>query len=198
MRQIYEGKLEELQDVDDQVGRVLKVLRRTGQLKRTWIFFISDNGYLLGEHRLLHKKQPYEESAGVPFVVRGPGVEPRTVAALVSQVDLMPTTLDVVGLDPDAGRDLDGRSMLEPLRSGDWSAWRRRLIVENTHLEWALLREGSHAYIEHHGTGEWELYDLARDPHQLTSLRDADVSEWARKTDQLASSRGLALRALEQ
>ena len=55
MRQIYEGKLEELQDVDDQVGSVLKVLRRTGQLRRTWIFFISDNGYLLGEHRLLHK-----------------------------------------------------------------------------------------------------------------------------------------------
>ena len=42
----------------------------------------------------------------------------------------MPTTLDVAGLDPDAGRDLDGRSMLEPLRSGDWSAWRRRLLVE--------------------------------------------------------------------
>ena len=198
MRQIYEGKLEELQDVDDQVGSVLKVLWRTGQLRSTWIFFISDNGYLLGEHRLLHKEQPYEESAGVPFVVRGPGVEPRTLAALVSQVDLMPTTLDVAGLDPDAGRDLDGRSMLEPLRSGDWSAWRRRLIVENTNLEWALLREGSHAYIEHYGTGEWELYDLARDPHQLASLRDADVSEWARKTGQLARSQGVALRALEQ
>jgi N-acetylglucosamine-6-sulfatase len=197
-QQIYEGKLEELQDVDDQVGSVLKVLWRTGQLRRTWIFFISDNGYLLGEHRLLHKEQPYEESAGVPFVVRGPGVEPRTVAALVSQVDLMPTTLDVAGLDPDAGRDLDGRSMLEPLRSGDWSAWRRRLIVENTNLDWALLREGSHAYIEHHGTGEWELYDLAHDPHQLASLRDADVSEWASKTGQLARSQGLALRALEQ
>ena len=115
-----EGKLEELQDLDDQIGRILDVLRRTGQLRRTWIFFVSDNGYLLGEHRLLRKQQPYEESAGIPFVVRGPGVEPR-VEALVSQVDLMPTTFDIAGLDPDAGRDLDGRSMLEPLRSGDWS-----------------------------------------------------------------------------
>ena len=152
MRQLYEGKLEELQDVDDQIGRVVKVLRRTGQLGRTWIFFISDNGYLLGEHRLLHKKQPYEESAGIPFVVRGPGVEPRTVNALVSQLDLMPSTLDVAGLDPDTGRALDGRSMLEPLKSGDWSAWRRRRLVENPNLGWALLREGSHAYIAH-GTG---------------------------------------------
>ena len=69
-----EGKLEELQDLDDQIGRVLNVLWRTGQLARTWIFFVSDNGYLLGEHRLVHKEQPYEESAGIPFVVRGPGV----------------------------------------------------------------------------------------------------------------------------
>ena len=198
MQKIYEGKLEELQDVDDQIGRVLDVLRDTGQLRRTWIFFVSDNGYLLGEHRLLSKSQPYEEAAGVPFVVRGPGVEPATVDALVSQVDLMPTTLDIAGLDPDTGRDLDGRSMLEPLRSGDWSSWRRRLIVENTHLDWALLREGSHAYVEHRDAGEWELYDLARDPHQLASLRDADVSEWARKTGELWGSQGRALRRLEQ
>ena len=197
MRKIYEGKLEELQDVDDQIGEVLDVLRRTGQLRRTWIFFVSDNGYLLGEHRLLHKSQPYEEATGIPFAVRGPGVEPRSVDALVSQVDLMPTTLDVAGLDPDAGRDLDGRSMLEPLRSGDWSAWRRRLLVENTNLDWAMIREGSRAYVEHHGTSEWELYDLASDPHQLTSLRDIDVTDLSRTAGELFRSQGLALRALE-
>jgi arylsulfatase A-like enzyme len=197
MRQIYEGKLEELQDVDDQIARVLDVLRRTDQLRRTWIFFVADNGYLLGEHRLLSKSQPYEEAAGIPFVVRGPGVEPATADALVSQVDLMPTTLDIAGLDPDAGRDLDGRSMLVPLRSGDWSTWRRRLIVENTHLDWALLREDSYAYVEHRDAGEWELYDLASDPHQLASQRDADVSEWARKTAELWGSAGRALRRLE-
>ena len=99
MRRLYEGKLEELQDVDDHIGDVLDVLRRTGQLARTWIFVVSDNGYLLGEHRLFHKSQPYEEAAGIPFVVRGPGVEPRATDALVSQVDLMPTTLDIAGLD---------------------------------------------------------------------------------------------------
>ena len=197
MRRIYEGKLEELQDVDDQVAKVLDVLRETGQLRRTWIFFVSDNGYLLGEHRLMHKSQPYEEAAGIPFVVRGPGVEPRAVDALVSQVDLMPTTLAVAGLDPDAGRELDGRSMLEPLRSGDWSGWRRRLLVENTHLQWAMLREGSSAYVEHLDEAEHELYDLDRDPHQLDSIRDTDVTELARRTGVLAGARGRALRVLE-
>ncbi len=198
MRKIHEGKLEELQDVDDHVDRLLDALRRTRQLRRTWIFFVSDNGFLLGEHRLFSKSQPYEEAAGVPFVARGPGVAPRTVDALVSQVDLMPTTLDIAGLDPDAGRELDGRSMLGPLRSGDWSSWRRRLLVENTNLDWAMLREGSHSYIEHPRTGEWELYDLESDPHQLTSLRDADVSERSRRLGELIRTQGRDLRRFEQ
>jgi len=65
-------------------------------------------------------------------------------------------------------------------------------------LDWALLREGSTAYVEHRDAGEWELYDLANDPHQLASLRDADVSEWARKTGELWGSQGRDLRRLEQ
>jgi N-acetylglucosamine-6-sulfatase len=198
MRKLYEGKLEELQDVDDQIGKVLDTLRSTDQLRRTWIFFVSDNGYLLGEHRLLSKSQPYEEAAGIPFVVRGPGVRTATVDALVSQVDLMPTALDIAGVDPDTGRELDGRSMLGPLRSGDWSSWRRRLLIENTHLDWSLLREGSRAYVEHAGTGEWELYDLERDPHQLASIGDADVSEMSQRLGLLVGTKGLALRTQEQ
>ena len=193
-----EGKLEELQDLDDQVGQLLDVLSRTGQLDRTWIFFVSDNGFLLGEHRLFRKEQPYEESAGIPYVVRGPGVARSTRDAFVSQVDLMPTTLDIAGLDPDADRELSGRSMLQPLLTGVWSSWRRRLLVENTHLEWAMLRQGSEAYIDHYGRGEWELYDLATDPHQLASRGDADVTELAAQVSLMRQARGRELRALEE
>ena len=197
MRRVLEGKLEELQDLDDQIGRLLTLLWKTGQLERTWIFLVSDNGYLLGEHRLFHKEQPYEESSGIPYVVRGPGVAPGTRSALVSQVDLMPTTLDIAGLDPDAGRDLSGRSMLRPLRTGDWGRWRRRLLVENPHLGWAMLREGSTAYIEHYERGEWELYDLESDPHQLHSRQRADVTELSRRLTALRQSQGKELRARE-
>ena len=198
MQAALEGKLEELQDLDDQMGLLLDLLWRTDQLDRTWIFFVSDNGFLLGEHRLSAKEQPYEESAGVPYVVRGPGVEPGVRDALVSQVDLMPTTLEIAGLDPDAGRELSGRSMLGPLRTGDWSTWRHRLLVENTFLDWAMLRQGPTAYIEHHERDEWELYDLATDPHQLVSRRDADVTQLSARVTQMRSARGRALRALEE
>ncbi|KRE99262.1 hypothetical protein ASG88_16215 [Nocardioides sp. Soil777] len=198
MRDVREGKLEELRDLDDEIGRLLDVLWRTDQLSRTWVFFVSDNGYLLGEHRLFRKEQPYEESAGIPYVVRGPGVAPGTSSAFVSQVDLMPTALDIAGLDPDEGRELSGRSMLQPLRTGDWSSWRRRLLVENTNLDWAMLREGSEAYVEHHETDEWELYDLAADPHQLASIADADVTEQSALVTAMRQARGRALRDLEE
>ena len=198
MKRVLEGKLEELQDLDDQIGKILDLLRNTDQRRRTWIFLISDNGYLLGEHRLFRKEQPYEESAGVPFVARGPHVAPAVVDALVSQVDLMPTTLDIAGLDPDSGRDLDGRSLLTPLITGDWTSWRRRLLIENPQLGWALLREGSTAYIEHDRTGEWELYNLERDPHQLNSRGNADVRRLSQRLDRLRNASGTTLRALEE
>ncbi len=151
MRRIWEGKLEELRDVDDELRDLMGLLADTGQLDNTVIMMVSDNGYLLGEHRLFQKKQPYEESTGIPFVVRGPGFAAGTSPkALVSQVDLMPTTLAAAGLDPDAHRALDGRSMLENLRSGDWSNWRRRLLSEDPKAGWAQLREGDLAYIDYY------------------------------------------------
>ncbi|GAA2156642.1 sulfatase [Nocardioides koreensis] len=204
MRRIWEGKLEELRDVDDEVRELMVTLADTGQLEDTVIIMVSDNGYLLGEHRLFQKKQPYEESTGIPFVVRGPGFATGAPRALVSQVDLMPTTLAIAGLDPDAGRALDGRSMLANLRSGDWSDWRRRLLSENPKQGWAQLREGNLAYIDYYAHDAAELYDLRKDPHQMRSVpasasaRAASVRSRARReVDALRGAGGLELRALE-
>ena len=87
--------------------------------------------------------------------------------------------------------------MLRPLRTGDWGRWRRRLLVENPHLGWAMLREGSTAYIEHYERGEWELYDLESDPHQLHSRQRADVTELSRRLIALRQAQGKELRARE-
>ena len=199
MRTVWEGKLEELRDLDDQIRKLVKVLRTTGQLDNTVILFVSDNGYMLGEHRLFRKEQPYEESAGVPFIARGPGFVPGVSDALVSQVDLMPTTLEAAGLEPDAGRALDGRSLLPHLRSGDWSSWRRRLLVENPNLGWALLREGQRAFIHQYQRGGRELYDLADDPYQMRSLhRQVDTDRYLETTNALRDAAGRQLRALEE
>jgi arylsulfatase A-like enzyme len=116
----------------------------------------------------------------------------------VSQVDLMPTTLQVAGLDPDDGRDLDGRSLLPQLLSGDWSGWRRRLLVENPNLGWAMLREGQMSFIHQYERGDLELYDLADDPYQLRSLhRTIDTGDHLARLLALRTAAGRPLRALE-
>ena len=198
MRAAWEGKLEELQDTDDHIAQILDALAATNQLDRTYIFFVSDNGFLLGEHRMFAKGKAFEESSGIPFVVRGPGVSVGTGGALVSQVDLMPTTLAIAGVDPDAGRPLDGRSMLGPLSSGDWSGWRRRLLVEHPKLGWAMLRERSLAFVDHYEAGEQELYDLATDPYQLRSrARDTDTTAMTARLTAMRTAGGVQLRELE-
>lgn len=199
----WEGKLEELQDVDDQAGQIFDVLNNIGAMPNTFIFFLSDNGHMLGEHRLWKKEVAYEESAGVPFVVRGPGITPAASACteMVNSVDLMPTTLDIAGLDPDEGRVLDGRSMLGPLTTGDWSGWRERMLVEYTSpaLGYAMLCEGAMRFIDHihRDGGEWELYDLAADPYQMQSLNGSDPAPWRAKLGPFETASGTALRALE-
>jgi N-acetylglucosamine-6-sulfatase len=202
MRETWEHKLEELQDTDDQIESLLDALALTGQLERTFVFFVSDNGYMLGEHRLVAKGKPYEEATGIPFVVTGPGVPVGVNDALVSQVDLMPTTLAVAGVDPDAGGALDGRPMLVPLTSGDWTGWRRRLLVEHQGNGWSMLREGSHTYTCYHGLGEREMYDLSTDPAQMQNLYgNGQVPEPAAlyhlRLKQMKVASGLDLRALE-
>jgi N-acetylglucosamine-6-sulfatase len=111
----FEGQLEELQPVDDLIERLVLVLRETDQLPHTFIFYCSDNGYLMGEHGLLKKGVPYEAATSVPFLVRGPKVpQGLTSDALVSQLDITATMLEVAGANTSG---IDGRSLV-PLLGG--------------------------------------------------------------------------------
>ena len=82
--------------VDDHVKKLVGILRKTGQLKNTLIMFLSDNGWLQGQHRIPGDKfLPYEESLRVPLILRGPGVPAgRTVRGQVANIDFAPTLLD--------------------------------------------------------------------------------------------------------
>jgi N-acetylglucosamine-6-sulfatase len=157
--------------------------------------FTSDNGYNFGAHRLRHKMVPYEESIRVPFVVAGPGVPSRIEPAIVAQLDLAPTLLDLAGVEvPDT---VDGQS-LRPLFDSIPGEWRTDLLVEHSGNytpfltydtlaqvrayiaagveifvpTYRALRSAQHLYVEWYGGSEheYELYDLAADPWQMTNL----------------------------
>src|SRR5829696_7795809 len=88
-------RLRSLRDVDEMVGAIMNLLRDRKELINTYVVFTTDNGLQRGEHRLLKKSTPYEEAAGVPLAIRGPGVPPGEVRdQLVINNDFAPTFAD--------------------------------------------------------------------------------------------------------
>jgi N-acetylglucosamine-6-sulfatase len=132
MDELHRKRLQSMLAVDDAIGDLIDSLRNSGELENTYVFFTSDNGFHLGEHRLgAGKWTPYEEDIRVPLVVRGPGVpEGRTLHHMVLNNDLAPTLADLAGTE--APSFVDGRSIVplltdEPTPTEDW---RRRFLIE--------------------------------------------------------------------
>ena len=167
--------------VDRGVDRVMRTLRHRGDLHRTIVVYLSDNGYFFGEHRIQSEKSyPYEPALQVPFAVRVPKAYRRramrpTTRAVVSEQDIAPTLLDYAGgVAPCATashcRAIDGRS-LRPLLGGGgrWPAHRgvlAELDYAGIHLHYWAIRTRRYMYAQY-ADGERELYDLVNDPFEL-------------------------------
>lgn len=184
--------LESLKEVDRQVAKIVHALKAQGELGNTYILFTSDNGYLDGEHRVeFGKLLPYEPSSRVPLLVRGPGVATATDSeALVGNIDLAPTILDVSGAKADS--ELDGRP-LPGLPGGPDKAGHRPLVIESLVHDrstyygypYRAIRTGRWLYVAY-STGDRELYDMEADPQQLENR--VDDPAYAATADYLAKA----------
>jgi N-acetylglucosamine-6-sulfatase len=158
--------------VDRAVKAVVDAVAARGQLSNTYFLFSSDNGFLLGEHRLIGKIWPYEESIRVPLVVAGPGVERGvTQPDLALNIDLAPTIAALAGVRP--GLPEDGRSLV-PLLRGREPPWRSAFIEEflgdaPAQPRFVGIRTERYLYVEYQD-GSRELYDLRDDPYELSNL----------------------------
>ena len=171
--QIRRATYDTLISLDRSVGEIVDALQRTGRLQNTLLVFTSDNGISWGEHRWVDKVAPYDESIRVPMVVRyDPVTASRagtTDPRLVVNIDLAPTFAEAAGV-PAPGAE--GRSFL-PLLAGEHVRWRHDFAIE--HLEdvqiptYCGVRGTRWAYVAY-GTGEEELYDLKRDPYELSNI----------------------------
>jgi N-acetylglucosamine-6-sulfatase len=178
----YEGRIGSLLAVDDHVKTLMKVLKKTHQDKNTLVVFVSDNGWLQGEHRIPGDKfLPYEESLRVPFILRGPGVPTgRTVSNQVSNIDFAATLLDVAKAKP--GRTMDGVSLMPTLRTPSRQPNKiveieapRPLFEQNVPVNawdrpWKGVRTDRYTYVVYTETGDVELYDRKKDPAQMKSV----------------------------
>jgi N-acetylglucosamine-6-sulfatase len=175
INETYAKRLRMLLSLDEMVAGLIEELRATGQLENTYIFFTSDNGFHLGEHRLsLTKKTPYEEALRVPLLVRGPGVPAGgSVDQMTLNTDFAPTFADLARVP--AAEFVDGRSLTPLLDGTSPETWRSAFLLESwpspdsRNLTYTGIRTETYKYIEH-ASGARELYDLQDDPYELDSI----------------------------
>ena len=165
--------------VDEGVKRIVATLRRTGQLENTYIVFMGDNGYLLGQHAISYGKYfPYEPALRIPMVMRGPGIEAgQSIGRMTSEIDVAPTILELAGVTPT--RPVDGYSLVGRLLDGERLPTRTILLSSGPQksasgadlpmFDGVRTRDYSWWAYE---DGFEEMYDLRRDPYQLQSVAD--------------------------
>ena len=174
-----------VQSVDDNVGRVLDYLEKTGLAKNTIVFYTADNGFFLGDNGMFDKRFMYEPSLRVPLLVSGPGVKAGAVSEMFAlNNDFAPTFLDLAGLPTPA--DMQGQSLL-PLLHGEAPAdWRKTMYYRyyhdpgdhNTRAHYGL-RTATHKLIYYYKKDAWEMFDLRSDPTEQKNIA-TDEKEAAR------------------
>jgi arylsulfatase A-like enzyme len=195
------NRMRSLQSVDEAVDAIMDLLREQGELDNTYIVFTSDNGLTMGQHRWTKKNDPYEESVGVPLVIRGPGVEKGAVRDhIVTNNDLAPTfaTWSQTDVPPDIpvdGKSFDALLGTTPPAGAEW---RRATLVERLYQPawspgspsrpdkdmppYSAFRTENQLYVKYR-SGERELYNLRSDPHQLRSRHASSSPELVAKFD---------------
>jgi arylsulfatase A-like enzyme len=198
-RAIYYGLIAE---VDHHIGRVVAALDLWGELDRTLILITADHGEMLGDHWLLGKSGFFPQAFHVPLIVVDPSpgaARGRVVEAFTEQIDLMPTILERIGLEPPL--QCDGRSLLPWLEGSTPAGWRRAAHYEHDFRDLETLdferalglasdrcglcarRSEDYAYVHFNGLAPL-CYDLRQDPDQFRNIaadpgRAAEVLEQA-------------------
>ena len=215
----FRARRESLLAVDEAVAAIVRELSARGVLDSTYVLFTSDNGFLLGEHAVPSGKMlPYDPSARVPLLIRGPGVK-RRAASLepVANVDLAPTILELAGAKRIGGAPIDGRSLMKFARNPRLRTDRPLLLetggLRATSLEpeedtgampvrtirtYRAVRTDRWLYVLYR-SGERELYDLLEDPFQLRSRHNDPRYAATRRVlraelERLATCRGRVCR----
>jgi arylsulfatase A-like enzyme len=183
LQEHWRGRMGSLLAVDEMVANTVRTLKETGEWKDTVLVFTSDNGWILGEHRLRDpvtedgkaagvKYVPYEGSARVPLMVTGPGFpEGKTINGVTSNADLASTILDLG--DAKAKKMQDGMSLAKAARNPKKLKNRGVLLetFENPRAvpPYTAVRTKRYRY-DLQADGQEGLYDLKLDPWEMDSV----------------------------
>ena len=189
-----------VENIDNQLGKVLKKLEEMGELDNTYIVYTADHGIAIGRHAFMGKQNLYEHTWRVPFIVKGPGIKAgKRVEGNVYLLDVLPTFCDLAGIK--IPETVEGKSMkpvlmgkkteirdimygaycggtkpgMRTVKKGDWKLIKYDLM-DGTIRETQLfnLKYNPNEYLpEHHKTGIMET-NLANDPKYAKKLAEME------------------------
>ena len=186
--------------VDKMIGALQAAVSASGAVKSTYFVFSSDNGYHMGEHRLMPGKMTaFDEDIRVPLIVTGPGVPAgRSLDAIVENIDLCPTFAELASATAPA--NVDGHSLVPLLHGESPATWRTVALVEHhgpnrdptdpdlpavrsgNPTTYEAIRQPTSLYVEY-SDGTKEYHDLTSDPDELRntygSLASAEKAKLA-------------------
>jgi arylsulfatase A-like enzyme len=161
--------------MDENVGRVLAYLKEHDLENNTIVIYSSDQGFYNGEHGWYDKRWMYEESLRSPLIVKWPKVTKPGLRCreMVQNIDYAPTLLEAAAIKvPDA---VQGQSLVPLLTGKSPKDWRQSILY--TYYEKGIhavpphrgVRNKRYKLIEFYTNGEWEFYDLQKDPQEMHS-----------------------------
>lgn len=200
------------ENIDIQVGRVLKKLEEMGELENTYVFYTADHGMAIGRHGLQGKQNLYQHTWRVPFIVRGPGIKGGTRATGNAYLlDTLATVCDLTGVK--APESNEGKSLkpvlmgakdavrevlygvycggpkpgMRSVKQGEWKLIKYD-VMDGTVRETQLfnLKENPHEFIAEHGKQGAMQTNLADDPRHAAKLKEMEgllLSEMRRLND---------------
>jgi arylsulfatase A-like enzyme len=185
-----------VKQIDDHLGRLMNFMAGQDRLDDTLVVFTSDHGDLLGDHWLGEKEMFYETSVKAPLIIVDPRLEGqargRVHQGLVEAIDLLPTFMEAVGLNP-ANEWLEGQSLLPLTRAEpdtprqavfselDYATYpaRARLGVGVNAARATMVRTPRWKYVRFEGFRP-QLFDLDHDADELVDLGDDAAQQGVR------------------
>ena len=151
--------------MDEQIGRVLDALEKSGNADNTYVVFTSDHGLAVGSHGLMGKQNPYDHSIRMPFLISGPGIpKNKTVRDMIYMQSVYPTTCELAGLSIPQSVDFPSLKNLALGKGGKGEE-----IVYGCYQDMQrLVRSQTHKLIFYPKLKRYQLFDLVKDPHEIS------------------------------
>jgi arylsulfatase A-like enzyme len=161
--------------IDEQVGKIIDMLKQKNMLDNTIIVFTSDHGDAMGDHGQIQKWTMYDCVTRIPAIAWAPGKLPqgKTVAGLIAQMDLIPMIFDLAGVPlQDAGEAQNALDVATGNSDG-------REVVFSEHgkcnmlpgiEKMVMVRSQQFKLVAYPQRDYGELYDLVNDPDEMKNL----------------------------